>query len=94
MGSSHRRPEHCTWHIHSKREGVVGTLCSGINESSRAETATMPLSYDGLKDGMEGGLRPGRMGQERREDGGGPRRTGEEKCQRHLAKGKAGVSLT
>ena len=58
MGSSHRRPEHCTWHIHSKREGVVGTLCSGINESSRAETATMPLSYDGLKDGMEGGLRP------------------------------------
>ena len=50
MGSSHRRPEHCTWHIHSK--------CSGINESSRAETATMPLSYDGLKDGMEGGLRP------------------------------------
>ena len=37
---------------------------------------------------------PGRTGQERREDGGGPRRTGEEKCQRHLAKGKAGVSLT
>ena len=50
MGSSHRRPEHCTWHIHSK--------CSGIDESSRAETATMPLSYDGLKDRMEGGLRP------------------------------------
>ena len=37
---------------------------------------------------------PGRTGQERREGGGGPRRTGEEKCPRHLAKGKAGASLT
>lgn len=37
---------------------------------------------------------PGRTGQEGREDGGGPRRTGEEKYQRYLAKGKAGVSLT
>lgn len=59
MASSHRRPERCTWHIHSEREGPVGTALQWHRQEQQSrETALIPLGYDGLRDGMEAGLRP------------------------------------
>ena len=76
-------------------EGKVlsALLCSSsIDGSSRGERQLQwPQRWDGRR---AQATVPGRMGPGGREDGGGPRRTGEEKHQRHLAKGKAGASLT
>ena len=83
---------------YSPRGKVLWALpWSGTDKSSGAErhSDTSRLWWPQRWDGSGArAIVPGRTGQEGREAGGGPRRTGEEKYQRYLAKGKAGVSLT